>query len=28
QALENGDYPIDAARVAEKMVSLEKLLQG
>lgn len=28
QALENGDYPIDTARVAEKMVSLEKLLQG
>ncbi len=28
QALENGDYPIDAARVAEKMVILEKLLQG
>ena len=28
EALENGDYPIDAARVAEKMVSLEKLLQG
>ncbi len=28
QALENGEYPVDAARVAEKMVSLEKLLQG
>jgi len=28
QALEDGEFPIDAARVAEKMTSLEKLIQG
>lgn len=28
QALENGEFPIDTARIAEKMTSLEKLIQG
>ena len=28
QALENGEFPIDTARIAEKMMSLEKLIQG
>ncbi len=28
QALEDGEFPIDVARVAEKMTSLEKLIQG
>ncbi len=28
QALEDGEFPVDAARVAEKMTSLEKLIQG
>tara|TARA_B110000503_G_scaffold31305_1_gene50578 strand:- start:6449 stop:6799 length:351 start_codon:yes stop_codon:yes gene_type:complete len=28
QALENGEFPVDTARIAEKMTSLEKLIQG
>ena len=28
QALEIGEFPINTARVAEKMTSLEKLIQG
>ena len=28
QALENGEFPIDTAHIAEKMTSLEKLIQG
>jgi len=28
QALEDGEFPIDTARIAEKMTSLEKLIQG
>jgi flagellar biosynthesis anti-sigma factor FlgM len=28
QALENGEFPVDAARIAEKMTSLEELIQG
>ena len=28
QALEKGEFPINASRMAEKMTSLEKLLQG
>ena len=28
QALENGEFPVDTARIEEKMTSLEKLIQG
>jgi negative regulator of flagellin synthesis FlgM len=28
QALESGQFPIDTARIAEKMTDLEKLIQG
>ena len=28
EALENGEFPIDPASIAEKMSSLEKLIQG
>tara|TARA_B110000037_G_C16642542_1_gene311124 strand:- start:129 stop:479 length:351 start_codon:yes stop_codon:yes gene_type:complete len=28
QALENGEFPVDTNRIAEKMTSLEKLIQG
>ena len=28
QALENGEFPVDTARIAEKMTSLENLIQG
>ena len=28
EALENGEFPVDTARIAEKMTSLEKLIQG
>ena len=28
QALENGEFPIETARIAEKMSNLEKLIQG
>jgi flagellar biosynthesis anti-sigma factor FlgM len=28
EALENGEFPIDTARIAEKITSLEKLIQG
>ena len=28
QALENREFPVDTARIAEKMTSLEKLIQG
>ena len=28
EALENGEFPVDTARIAEKMTSLEKLIEG